>query len=259
MAKKQGRDRTDEEVARDFAMGTDGDVVFDPNITVNDDPEPDFAALAGLTTVGTVESDSSPAPVATPIDPTSIPEPTMANIMLMLVKALETVAAGSANSQQMAAAALDQAARQQQPDNKFAPAISDFNPQGDLTYPRPPLKCQMFIPWEAEQESLTYEEIELLNLLESGEYGIRRNDGLRVNIKVRLKTNLNGKPDTLLMNSESAYNEENSWMMPGLVSVLRQILAQRPDTKFAASKVLTMEERIDMVRNGSLLVSVGQR
>lgn len=263
MTKK--KDRTEEEVAASFIQ-EDVDQV-DPNETIDDDPDPDFAREAGLTTVGTVsDGDDEPgsrnAGAEGPVGrhtATETPAPTMENIMLMLVDALRNVAAGSANSQQMAQQALEQAARQQQPDNKFAPAISDFNPQGDRQYPRPKLKCPMFLPWEAEAESLTYEEIELLNLLEDGEYTIKRNDGSKVGVKVKLKRNLNGTPDVLLMNSEQAYNEENHWMMPGLTMVLRQVLGHRPHTKRAAAEIMTMDERMEAVRAGELPVSVGAR
>jgi hypothetical protein len=179
--------------------------------------------------------------------------------MAMLVDALKGVASGQANSQLAAAAALEQAARQQQPDNKMAPGISDFNPQGDLQFARPKLKCEMLIPWEAEAESLTVEEIELLNLLEEGTFTIRRNDMSKVEIKVQIRRNLNGEPDRLLMNSESGFNEEFHWIMPSMVSILRQVLGQRASTKIAAANVMTMDERLDRVRSGELRVSVGLR
>lgn len=184
---------------------------------------------------------------------------TMENIMLMMVDALAKIAAGQTNAQMVATQALDQAARQQQPDNRFAPGISVYNPQGDLQYPRPKLKCPMFIPWEAEEESATFEEIELLNLLESGDYSVKRNDETRVPVTVKISMNNNGKADRLLMNSETSFNDDNHWMMPGLTVILRQILATRPHTKLAAAKILTMDERMDMVMSGELPCSVGVR
>jgi len=240
------KDRSPEEVAASFAGAKDGDVVFDPGA----DPEPDVDALAGRTTVGTVGMDDPPAPQA-PV--------TMENVLAALVVALQQIASGQVNSQKAATEALDMAARQQQPDNKFAPGISDYNPQGDREYPRPSLKCPMFLPWEAEQESLTFEEIELLNLLEDGEYTVKRNDGVKIGVTIKIKVNRNGTPDVLMMNSEAAFNEEHHWMMPGLTVILRQVLDSRPNTRIAAAKVLSMDMRVAMVASKELPVSVGAR
>lgn len=259
----QKKDRSPEEVAQEFA-GTRS--VMDTSSRVNDDPEPDHARLAGLTRVGTVDDDrSDEAEIAAlerelsgpaTVDP---PAATLENIMKMMVAALAQISAGQNQSAKIAQKALEEAARAQQPDNKIAPGISDLNPQGDLEFPRPRLKCEMFIPWEAEQEGLTWEEIELLNLLEEGEYAIKRNDGVKVGVKVQIQFNLNGKPNRLLMNSENSFNDENHWMMPTLVSILRQILASRPHTKVAAAQVVTMDERVQMVETGELAISAGRR
>lgn len=252
MASKR-RERSPDEVAADFVGARDGDVVFDPNETVNDDPEPDFDALAGRTTVGTVGDD---APMIPPSPAVSLTE---SGVLQALVAALQQIASGQVNSQRAATEALDMSARMQQPDNKFSHGISAFNPQGDREYPRPTLKCAMFLPWEAEQESLTFEEIELLNLLEEGEYIIRRNDGVKIQVTVKIKMNMNGTPDTLFMNSEAAFTDETHWMMPPLVSVLRQILDARPHTRKSASAVLTMDTRASMIVAKELPVSVGVR
>jgi hypothetical protein len=265
MAPGQKKDRSPDEVAAEFANSTS---VVSIHQTVNDEPEPDSLRAAGLTTVGTVDDGLGMTPVApgatqglggVPVGPNGLPAATMENIMLMLVDALQRVASGQQNAQLAATQALEQAARLQQPDNKFAPGINDLNPQGDLQYPKPKLRCQMLIPWEAEYDSSSFEELELLNLLEEGEFIIKRNDGVKVRVDVKMQYNLNGKPSRIVLNSETAFNEENHWMMPPLTSTLRQILNTRPHTKAAAAKVLTMDERVAMVERGELPVSVGQR
>jgi len=250
------KERSSEEVAAEFASASS---VMNPHVAPPDDtPEPDYAREAGLTHQGTVDPDYPAATPATADSPAS-PAPTMENIMLMLVKALEGISAGQANAQQVAMQALTNAQNQLQPDNKHAPGISDLNPQGELQYPRPKLKCEMFIPWEAEQESLTWEEIELLNLLESGEFVVKRNDGVKIMVSVQMLMNLNGKPNRVLMNSETAFNDEHHWMMPPLTTILRQVLHSRPHTREAAEKVLTMDERLEKVSRGELAVSFGMR
>lgn len=283
MAKK--RDRSEDEIAQDFigAPGAPADADLEAEIAQLerevgagvDEPEPDALRLAGLTSVGRVEDGTSrvasyPAP-GTPtapglngLDLSSIDPSTLTmdqRIQIALVEALSKVAAGQANSQQVATEALNAASRQTQPDNKFAPGVSVFNPQGDLTYARPRLKCEMFIPWEAEAESLTWEEIELLNLLQEGEFFVKRNDDTKVPITVRIEYNLGDrtKPNRLLMNSETSFNNDNHWMLPPLTSILRQVLNQKPETRRAAQDVPTMDDRLDMIRSGELPVSVGAR
>lgn len=184
---------------------------------------------------------------------------TMKDVMIMLASALKQISAGQVDSQRIAAKALESAQRQVQPDNRLGPDISVFNPQGEYSFPKPKLRCPMFIPWETENESCTWEEVELLNLLEAGEYVIKRNDKSKVGVIVRMIYDLNGKPSTLFMNSETAYTEESFARMPALTDTLRQILASRPHTRVAADKVITMDDRYSMVSRGELEVSVGVR
>lgn len=186
-------------------------------------------------------------------------EPTLKDVMIMLAAALQQIAAGQVDSQRVATKALESAQRQVQPDNRFAPLISTLNPQGDLQFPKPKLKCRMDIPWEAEDDSCTYEEVELLNLLEAGDFVIKRNDNSKVGVTVRVIMNYDGKPSRLFMNSETAFTEESHWRMPTLVSILRQILGSRPNTKALAARVLTMDERFEKVASGELSVSQGVR
>lgn len=166
-------------------------------------------------------------------------------LMERLVAVMERVASGQ---QASANATADAIRKSQDPSNMFAPNVSVFNPRGERDHPRPQLKCKMFLPWEAEVESLTREEIELLNLLESGEYYIRRNDESRILITIGVSTNPNsGKADRLLMNSETGFNNDYHWLIPPLRSMLRQILAQRPATKVAAAAVRTMEDELALI------------
>lgn len=246
MSQRKFQDLPPDQIAAGFATDTEK---VDPNRSV---PLRDV----GEERIPTPLPPSEPAMGSTP---GQIPQASLENIMLMLVDALRGVASGQANAQQVAAAALESAARQQQPDNKFAPLISVFNPQGDLQYPKPDLKCKMYLPWEAEKESLTWEEIELLNLLQAGEYTVKRNDGTKIMITVKIVRNLNGRPERLLMNSETGFNDDNHWLMPPLTTTLRNILDQNPETKQLAREILTMDERYDLVLEGKLPVSVGQR
>jgi len=166
-------------------------------------------------------------------------------LMERLVAVMERVASGQQASSTATAEAIR---RSQDPSNPFAPNVSVFNPRGERDHPRPALKCRMFLPWEAEVESLTREEIELLNLLEPGEYFIKRNDESRILITIAATTNPNnGRFDKLLMNSETGFNNDYHWLIPPLRNMLRQILAQRPGTKVAAAAVRTTEEELALI------------
>ncbi len=169
---------------------------------------------------------------------------------------LERLVQGQSAGSQAAAQALKRA---QQPDNTHAPAISVYNPQGDLEHPKPMLKCPMLLPWEADRDSLTFEEIELLNLLEPGEFTIRRIDGTKLSLTINASVQPNDrtKYNRLVINHETGFNNDNFRLMGPMSDWLRQILKQRPHTHTAAQKVLTMEEREDLVRGGQLPVSKG--
>lgn len=146
------------------------------------------------------------------------------------------------------AGAAEAIRKSQDPSNMFAPDMSVFNPRGERDFPRPQLKCRMFLPWEAERESLTREEIELLNLLEPGEFFIRRNDESRMMVDIKATINPNsGKFDRLLMNSETGFNNDYHWLVPPLRHMLRQILRQRPATAKAADAVMTTEREIELI------------
>ena len=64
------------------------------------------------------------------------------------------------------------------PSNTVVPNCSVFNRRGEKfpknpdgsEYVKPRLRCKMMLPWYVEDESCTREEVELLNLLEPGQY-----------------------------------------------------------------------------------------
>lgn len=178
-------------------------------------------------------------------------------IMPLLVRALERIAEGQEDSREAAKAALDRAHKTQFPQGaKRGREISMFNPQGDTKYPRPDLKCKMFLPWQAEKETLTVEEIRLLNLLEDGDYRVKRNDGTRMTITVKIQTNSNnGKPERLLMNSETGFSNLRHRQCTPLSTMLREMLMQRPHLKEAAAAVPTMDAMYEAVAAGELPVS----
>lgn len=151
-------------------------------------------------------------------------------------------------------------ARAQRPSNQIIPGVSVFNRRGETLpdYSKPRLKCLMLLPWIAEWESLTREEVELLNLLEAGEYKVKRIDNSPVKLSVHIDYGVdNITPSRLLINHETAFNNTNRGLMPSLVEMVRQMLRQHPPlTKVVASKVMSDEEEEALIEAGELSVSV---
>lgn len=190
----------------------------------------------------------------------------MATAMTTLAAAIERMAGGQLQGAKIIAEANK---KSQRPFNEVAPKISVFNPRGEKDFPKPHLKCKMLLPWEAEEDSLDREEIELLNLLQAGEYLVLRNDRTKIKITVRIITKLdNDDPSVLMMNHDTAFNNDYHRMLPPMVDILRQMLKQNPRTKNAADAVVTMDEEAAFILAGQLndgtvpedgkLISVGE-
>lgn len=163
---------------------------------------------------------------------------------------------------------VDESKRAFRPSNQVIPEISVFNRRGRAPQAneagvvegpvKPPLKCLMMIPWVAEWESLTREEVELLNLLEEGAYVIRRQDRTKVTMTVQMRyAEDNVTPSALFINHETAFNQDNFRNMPPLSDMLRDMLKQhdRPIAQRAAA-VLTDEEEEALIEAGELTVTV---
>lgn len=149
--------------------------------------------------------------------------------------------------------------RAHRPSNEVVPMISVFNRRGETLdgYKKPALKCVMMIPWLAEWESQTREEVELLNLLEPGIYQMELNDGESVAATVKIDFKVDGKPSRLLMTHETAFNNDNFKKMLPMRTILRNLLSQhREEVASAARFVMTDSEEKALIEAGKLLVSV---
>lgn len=144
--------------------------------------------------------------------------------------------------------------RNTRPENQFPPSISVFNPRGDKDFPRPPLKCEMFLPWPVwtDQESLTREELELLNLIShSFEVSIMRNDRTKIKMTVKVTTKMDSdEPSKILITHETAFNNDYHRQMP--FDWIRQLVTNYAPTKAAAQAVLTMDEELALILAGKL-------
>jgi hypothetical protein len=143
--------------------------------------------------------------------------------------------------------------RAHRPSNEVVPRRSVYNPRGYEYAVK--LKCRMMIPWLAEEENLFREEIELLNLLEDGEYIVRLIDNEAIRMEVKIERSLAGTP--LVMNHPSAFNNDNKDRMPALVNLLRQMLQQHSaDIKAKGAAVLSMDEENALIAANQLAVTV---
>jgi hypothetical protein len=73
-----------------------------------------------------------------------------------------------------------------QKENTQAPMVSVFNPYGDNVKPRPALRCKTLMNGIAlDKDTLTWEEIEALNVLPAGEFRVAKSNGQKIAFKVR--------------------------------------------------------------------------
>ena len=128
-----------------------------------------------------------------------------------------------------------------------------MNPQGDKDFKRPvPIYGKIRIPYEAEPEDFTYEELELVNLVEPGEYRVTMNDRSKVLLTVVIHRNEHTQaPEILEFVSPMGYAADRRHGMPPFADMLREMLGDK------ARQVATMEERRRWVEQKKVPVSVG--
>lgn len=173
-------------------------------------------------------------------------------LIATLTAAMERLAVVQEQGSERIAMETKRAAR---PSNEVVPLRSVYNPRG-REFPVH-LRCPMNIPWTADEDTLTIEEIQLLNLVEQGEYRVRRTDGSTYVEAIKMATDLNGKPSHITLTNETAYNNDNYKTSPALVDRLRQLLKQHSkDVQKQAAAVLSMDEVDAMIAAGELTVTV---
>lgn len=182
----------------------------------------------------------------------------MANMMEVLSSALVRLSESNIEGSKLIA---DETRRAHRPSNEIAHNRSVFNRRGvtlpEEEYKKPALKCIMMIPWLIEWESINREEVELLNLLQEGEYILSRVDRTKIRVTVHVDYKVdNVTPSRLIMNHETAFNNDNKDLMPPLTDWLRMILKQHdPETRSLAAAVMSDEEEEALIEAGQLSVS----
>lgn len=187
----------------------------------------------------------------------SAPASEDSNAIAVLTQALARMTDSQMEGAKLIALETRRAAR---PSNEVIPNVSVFNRRGTMLgdeYQKPKLKCKMLLPWEAEDESMTREEVELLNLMEAGIYTIHRIDRSKITVTVQVQYGVdNISPTHLVMQHDTAYNNDNFRLMPPFADMLREMLRQH-DRSIAqiAKAVLTDEEEEALIEAGELSVS----
>lgn len=170
--------------------------------------------------------------------------------------------------------------RSGRPSNQVVPKMSVFNRRGE-NFPddakgvpyrtgfKPPLKCNMLIPFIVEWDCITREEAELLNLLQPGEYILTLIDRSKTRMGVKIDYSLDGKkPSRLLMqnidnegNPGTLFkNRETMRLVPPLSDWLRQLLKQHDvEIRKMAAAVLTDEEEEAMIEANVLFTAIGSQ
>lgn len=118
--------------------------------------------------------------------------------------------------------------KQLYPQNDTCPEISPYNPRGDRDHPRPPLKCAFFLgPYPLERDTLTLQEITLMNQLEPGNYEITKADGQVVTFLVIPRFLMDGRTlERLTIGFPCADNEQRQ-NFPPFAQMLREVVEQQ--------------------------------
>lgn len=177
------------------------------------------------------------APKATETATETKPEPTMNEVMAILAGIL----ADNSNVQK------EQLKQTKKRSNTVGTMRSPYNPRGDKDFPMAPLKCAVHYQFgmTAELHSLDREEVDLMNLIEPGQYTIKMADKQKQVVCVVGRMNdLTHRLDEMQFrgpkdekgNYTGLFTEERKGRFPDTKDILRQILGDK------AKDVMTMEE-----------------
>ena len=114
-------------------------------------------------------------------------------------------------------------------ENKQHPAISVYsNPLGDIADPKPPLKCKMFwVGYDLRTDTLTPEEVRLLNLAKAGDFQFHKTDGSISTLKVTSGAMNDGSLERLEFHFPC--RGDNRHNLPSMTAMLREVYAGEDD------------------------------
>lgn len=161
-------------------------------------------------------------------------DPTLAQILARQTDLTEQLATVYQREGDKTREALEGFVKQWKPqENRRSPEVSVYNPLGERDHPRPQLKCQMMNgPYPIERDTLTWEEIDLLNQLEPGVFSVQRTDGSYMRLTITGERDANDTLTKLTIRYPMA-NEEDNKHVPRLVPMLQQILGMAAPSREA--------------------------
>lgn len=189
------------------------------------------------------------------------PQNTQDRLAEALTRLSETTLASAKIQSEATDRVAKETKRAHRPSNDVTPMKSLFNRRGVLLedYQKPLLKCTMIVPWLLENDSCTREEVELFNLLEPGEYRIKRNDRSFITVVVSVEYKADQETlSRLVLTHPTGYNNDNFRLMPANPDWLRYVLKQHKSdiTRALADAVLSDEEEEALIDAKQLAVSV---
>lgn len=118
------------------------------------------------------------------------------------------------------------------------PRISAFNPKGEREFPRPGLKCHMYLgqyddegkidaAYPIMEDSCTLEEQELCNQLDQGEATVERNDGKTGKAIIQARRDGAGRLNRIIVALPYGWlSKEFQAQLPSLKRMLKEIVSQ---------------------------------
>ena len=215
-----------------------------------DAPDPvEFARAAqGLEAPPDVGDPTVPIPAGPGGDP-------MAHALVMIAEALKTIKAGDAGAAQRLAGIESFLLRQEETrphENLFnPPMISALNPLGERDHPRPDLQCRMiWVGYELSKETLSRQEIELLNRLQPGDYWVTKADQKRIRFNVAEKITDGGQREMLTVHFPCK-GKENSQNHASLVAYVQEVLGERPDSDMLLTQIEKLKVQLAAAQRAS--------
>lgn len=116
-------------------------------------------------------------------------------------------------------------------ENEQHPGISVYSyPEGDIAHPKPALKCKMYwVGYDLHTDTLTPEEVRLLNLAKPGEFQFHKTDGSLSTLTVTSKALADGSLERLEF--QFPCRGDNRHNLPSKVSMLTEVYDRGNDER----------------------------
>lgn len=176
-----------------------------------------------------------------------IPAPTV-NLTMDQLKELIREARGVQDTddyiQRVADANAQANKRALRPENEQHPGISVFSyPEGDQAHPKPDLKAKVFwVGYPLEKDTLTPEEVALVNELEPGTYTFTRTDNSVAQVVIEAKYDAAGQVARLEVTFPAKGDAHK--LLPPMVVMLRAMLGKPSREEELTRKVRELESKL---------------